>query len=71
MEIAKTGIDYQREESRIQRILSQGKIENRNDYEYIKNMLVVAQQENRITSQQAIELDRMLHRYENRGIKKK
>jgi hypothetical protein len=70
-EIKAAGIDYQREENRIQRILEEGRFRSRTDYEYIKDMLVVAQQENKISSEQALELGQLLHRYENRSLRKK
>lgn len=67
--IGEEGLDYKRE-NKLQKILDQGKIRSRIQYEYVQDIFVVAQQENRISPTQADQLAQMLEWYEN-GKKKK
>lgn len=67
--IGEEGLDYKRENT-LQKIFDQKAIKTRIQYEYVQDIFVVAQQQNMITSEQAIELAQMLDRYENRGQKK-
>jgi hypothetical protein len=67
--IAEEELDYKRE-NKLQKILYQGKIKSRIQYEYIQDIFVVAQQEGMISPAQADQLAQMLERYES-GNKKR
>jgi len=62
--ISDAHLDYQRE-NKLEKILAQKKIKNRIDYEYVTDMLVIAEKEHLISQDQAERLAQMLASYEN------
>jgi len=58
-------LDYKRE-NKIEKILKRGKIKGRIEYEYVIDMLVVAQQEKLIDSSQAKKLSEMIAQFEQK-----
>jgi len=62
-EIKIQNLDYQRED-KLKKILGRGKIKGRVEFEYVIDIIVVAEQENRITEIEAKQLGKMLHEFE-------
>lgn len=58
-------------EDKLRKILSRGKIKGYNEYTLVVDSIVVAEQEKRITKQEAQQLAEMLGEFELRGKKKK
>jgi hypothetical protein len=61
-------LDYTRE-NKLEIILNRGRIKGRIEYEYVIDMLIVAQQENLISAQQALRLNEIIGIYENKNRK--
>jgi hypothetical protein len=61
--IAEANLDYKRE-NKLRKILDRGKIKGRIEYEYVTDMIVIAQQENMVTNDEAVQLSEMLATYE-------
>jgi len=68
--IAEEGLPYQRKDV-LGDVLKRGRIRTRQEYDVIVDTYIPAQQEGRITSEQAIALGSMIEDYENRAAKKK
>jgi hypothetical protein len=64
-ELAKENLDYVRE-NKLQKILDRGKIRGRIEYEYVIDMLVVAQQEGLILNEEVDRLNYMIGQFEKR-----
>ena len=64
-QITKENLGYIRED-RLSKILSKNKLKNCVDYEYVIDVLVVAEQEGRIGEQQVKKLSEIIGEYENR-----
>jgi hypothetical protein len=67
-EIKNQNLDYVRED-KLYKILQRGKIRGRIEYEYLIDVLVPAEQENRITSEEAQLLGKMIDAFENKKAK--
>ncbi|MNR22280.1 hypothetical protein D3C85_1392240 [compost metagenome] len=67
-EIKKQNLDYVRED-KLWKVLKRGKINNRIEYEYVIDIIVPAEQENRITNEEAKLLSQMIGLFENKKKK--
>lgn len=63
--VAEAKLDYKRE-NKLAKILERGKIKGRIEYECVIDRIVVAQQENLITNEEAVRLNQMIADYEAR-----
>lgn len=63
--IKEVGLDYIRE-NRLEKILNRGKIKGRIEYEYVTDMIMVAEQVGLITNEESITLSTMIGEYESR-----
>lgn len=63
--LEKAGLDFKRE-NKLGKILKRGKIKNRVEYDYVTDMLVVAQQKEMVTELEAQRLSEMLGKFENK-----
>lgn len=59
-------LEFKRE-NRLNKILERGKIKGRIEYDYAVDILVIAEQESRITSEEAQRLSNMIAEYEKKG----
>lgn len=69
-QLAKENLGYVRED-KLRKIIDRGKIKGRIEYELVIDSLVVAEQDGRITTQEAKQLSEMIGEFETRGKKKK
>ena len=69
-QIAKENLGYIRED-KLRKIIERGKIKGRIEYELVIDSIVAAEQEERITKQEAKQLSEMIGEFESRGKKKK
>lgn len=67
-EIKNQNLDYVRED-KLWKVLKRGKINNRVEYEYVIDIIVPAEQENRITNEEAKLLNEMIGVFENKKKK--
>jgi hypothetical protein len=67
-EIKNQNLDYVRED-KLWKVLKRGKINNRVEYEYVIDIIVPAEQENRITNEEAKLLSEMIGIFENKKKK--
>lgn len=67
-EIKNQNLDYVRED-KLLKILKRGKINNKIDYEYIVDIIIPAEQENRITNEEAKLLTEMIGIFETKKKK--
>ncbi len=63
--LEKAGLDFKRE-NKLGKILKRGKVKNRVEYDYVTDMLVVAQQKEIVTELEAQRLSEMLGKFENK-----
>lgn len=63
--IAEENLDYARE-NRLKKILERGKIKGRIEFDYVIDMFVVAQQNGMITKDEALQLNDMLKKFEQK-----
>ena len=61
--IQEEGLDYERE-NKLEKILKRGKIKGRIEYDYVTDMIVVAEQVGLTTPEESIKLGEMLGEYE-------
>lgn len=66
--IDEEGLDYQRE-NKLEKILTRGKIRGRIEYDYVTDMIVVAEQVGLTTKEDTKKLNQMLAEYESKGKK--
>lgn len=69
-QIANENLGYIRED-KLRKIVNRGKIRGRSEYDLVVDSIVSAEQENRISKDEALQLDRMLDEYELRGKRNK
>ena len=62
-QIQKQNLDYIRED-KLAKVIKCGKIKNRIEFEYVTDIIVHAEQENRITNDEAKQLGKMLYEFE-------
>ena len=62
-QIEKHKLNYIRED-KLEKIIKRGKIKSRIDFEYVTDIIVPAEQENRITNDEAKKLGKMLNEFE-------
>lgn len=67
-EIKNQNLDYTRED-KLWKVLKRGKINNKIEYEYVIDIIVPAEQENRITYEEARLLSEMIGTFENKKKK--
>ena len=67
---SKENLGYVRED-KLRKILDRGKIKGRIEYELVIDSIVVAEQEERITKQEATQLSEMIGEFETRRKNKK
>lgn len=60
------GLEYKRKNNRLKKILKKGKIKNDLDYQYITDIIVVAQQDGMINNDEVIILNNMLGDFEKK-----
>ncbi|GEP50680.1 hypothetical protein FNO01nite_13520 [Flavobacterium noncentrifugens] len=68
-ELERQKLDYQRED-KLRKILDRGKIRGRIEFEYVTDVIVPAEQEKRITEEEAKQLGKMLYDFEFKKRKK-
>ncbi len=66
--INESGLDYERV-NKLEKILIRGKIRGRIEYDYVTDILVVAQQTNMVTKDEAIRLSEFLNNFEKKKYK--
>lgn len=64
-EIKKTNLDYNRE-NKLLKILNKNKIKNQIEYDYVTDMITVAQQEGMLNNEQVIQLNQLISLYESK-----
>ncbi|MBK6398413.1 MAG: hypothetical protein IPF75_09140 [Bacteroidetes bacterium] len=69
-QLSKENLGYVRED-KLRKILDRGKIKGRIEYELVIDSIVVAEQEERITKQEATQLSEMIGEFETRRKNKK
>lgn len=63
--IIASNLDYQRV-NKLEKILKRGKIKGRLEYEYVKDIILVAQQTGMISQEESKQLSEMLEKYESK-----
>ena len=61
--VAEANLGYKRE-NKMENILLRGKIVRRDEYDFVKDMIVIAEQENLISPHDVIKLGQMIYNYE-------